>query len=117
MDDLEGPSDQLCSELEDSMSNLADSLTHSSSGPLSLACASPTSLADTIYSSSVVSMPPFSPNTIASRLPKRCGLVDDPATSNFSPASIVTFTETTVCDWICEKGSYMCNYKYLEIPF
>ena len=21
------------------------------------------------------------------------------------------------CDWICEKGSYMHNYKYLEIPF
>ena len=21
------------------------------------------------------------------------------------------------CDWICKKGSYMCNYKYLEIPF
>ena len=42
MDDLEGPSDQLYSELEDSVSNLADSLTHSSSGPLSLACTSPT---------------------------------------------------------------------------
>ena len=22
-----------------------------------------------------------------------------------------------ICDWICEKGSYTCNYKYLEIPF
>ena len=21
-----------------------------------------------------------------------------------------------ICDWICEKGSYMRNYKYLEIP-
>ena len=23
----------------------------------------------------------------------------------------------TICDWICEKGSYMRNYKYLEIQF
>ena len=22
-----------------------------------------------------------------------------------------------ICDWICEKGSYTCNYKYLEIQF
>ena len=21
-----------------------------------------------------------------------------------------------ICDWICEKGSYTRNYKYLEIP-
>ena len=21
------------------------------------------------------------------------------------------------CDWICEKVSYTCNYKYLEIQF
>ena len=20
-----------------------------------------------------------------------------------------------ICDWICKKGSYTCNYKYLEI--
>ena len=26
-------------------------------------------------------------------------------------------TSTTLCDWICEKGPYMCNYKYLEIQF
>ena len=24
--------------------------------------------------------------------------------------------ENTICDWICQKGSYMRNYKYLEIP-
>ena len=23
----------------------------------------------------------------------------------------------TICDWICEKGSYMRNYNYLEIQF
>ena len=23
----------------------------------------------------------------------------------------------TICDWICEKGSYTRNYKYLEIQF
>ena len=22
-----------------------------------------------------------------------------------------------ICEWICEKGSCMHNYKYLEIPF
>ena len=22
-----------------------------------------------------------------------------------------------ICDWICKKESYMCNYKYLEIRF
>ena len=22
-----------------------------------------------------------------------------------------------ICDWICEKGSYTRNYKYLEIQF
>ena len=22
-----------------------------------------------------------------------------------------------ICDWICKKGSYTCNYKYLEIQF
>ena len=27
------------------------------------------------------------------------------------------FVSFGICNWICEKGSYMCNYKYLEIQF
>ena len=95
MDDLEGPSDLLYSELEDSVSNLAESLTHSSSDPPSLACTS-TSLADTICAPSVVSTPPLSPITTASILPKRHRLGDDPSSSNFSPVSIVTSSETSI---------------------
>ena len=26
-------------------------------------------------------------------------------------------TVNSICDWICKKGSYTCNYKYLEISF
>ena len=22
-----------------------------------------------------------------------------------------------ICDWICKKGSYTCNYKYIDIHF
>ena len=55
MDDFEDPSDQLYSKLEDSVSNLVDSLTHKSSGLLSLACTS-TSLAEANCSPSVDSM-------------------------------------------------------------
>ena len=25
------------------------------------------------------------------------------------------YIQITKCDWICEKGSYTCNYKCLEI--
>ena len=30
--------------------------------------------------------------------------------------SATSATALVICDWICEKGSYTRNYKYLEIP-
>ena len=38
-----------------------------------------------------------------------------------TPIHMHTHTEAQahrrICDWICEKGSYTRNYKYLEIQF
>ena len=29
---------------------------------------------------------------------------------------LITSVSDAICDRICKKGSYTCNYKYLEIP-
>ena len=38
-------------------------------------------------------------------------------TTNFRYVYVYNYMYSHKCDWICEKGSCMHNYKYLEIPF
>ena len=35
-------------------------------------------------------------------------------TQSVATINWITFAAYDKCDWICEKGSYMCNYEYLE---